>query len=84
MTDLDTRKNAALKKIANRVFGESAILRAEHDARDVYVDIKAEVTLSSVEAFMALLEPASVTIGPMSEDATELGFFACRVLPWER
>lgn len=83
MSDLEIRKNAALLKIANRTFGESAVIRAEHDARDVYVDIKAEVTLSSVEELMKLLEPASVTIGPLSEDATELGFFACRKLPWE-
>lgn len=83
MSDLETRKNAALLKIANRMFGQDAVIRAEYDGRDVYVDIKAEVTLSMIEETMKLLEPASVTVGPLSEDATELGFFACRKLPWE-
>ncbi len=83
MNDLE-RKNAALRKMANTAFGASAVDRIEFSGRDVYVDISDSVTLTNIEALMKLLDPASVSVAPLAiEERTELGFYACRLLPWE-
>jgi len=82
MNDTD-RKNAALQRMVDRNF--PALSKVGHDGRDIAVWVREEVTLTAVEGFMKLVEPASVTIEPGGDTSDEalIWFLACRKLPWE-